>query len=80
MKPTVVADEMFPEGAGPYMDIEEVRRTLISFLIVYYFWNKTAKPKLYPFKNILQGCNRTLRISIDITSLVRMYVVKQLVS
>jgi hypothetical protein len=23
MKPTVVADEMFPEGAGPYMDLEE---------------------------------------------------------
>lgn len=25
MKPSLVADEMFPEGAGPYMDIEEVR-------------------------------------------------------
>ena len=25
MKPSIVADEMFPEGAGPYMDIEEVR-------------------------------------------------------
>ena len=24
MKPSLVADEMFPEGAGPYMDIEEV--------------------------------------------------------
>lgn len=24
MKPTIVADEMFPEGAGPYMDLEEV--------------------------------------------------------
>lgn len=24
MKPTPVADEMFPEGAGPYMDLEEV--------------------------------------------------------
>ncbi|XP_015113953.1 COP9 signalosome complex subunit 9 [Diachasma alloeum] len=23
MKPTPVADEMFPEGAGPYMDLEE---------------------------------------------------------
>ncbi|GLH00396.1 uncharacterized protein GBIM_06790, partial [Gryllus bimaculatus] len=23
MKPTVVADEMFPEGAGTYMDLEE---------------------------------------------------------
>lgn len=24
MKPTVVVDEMFPEGAGPYMELEEV--------------------------------------------------------
>ena len=24
MKGSVVADEMFPEGAGPYMDIDEV--------------------------------------------------------
>lgn len=23
MKPTVVADEMFPEGPGPFMDLEE---------------------------------------------------------
>ena len=29
MKPSLVADEMFPEGAGPYMDIEEV--SLLSF-------------------------------------------------
>ncbi|XP_018900651.1 COP9 signalosome complex subunit 9 [Bemisia tabaci] len=27
MKPTVVADEMFPEGAGPYMDIEEAEES-----------------------------------------------------
>ena len=25
MKPSLVADEMFPEGAGQYMDIEEVK-------------------------------------------------------
>lgn len=25
MKPALVADEMFPEGAGPYMDLEEVK-------------------------------------------------------
>lgn len=25
MKPAIVADEMFPEGAGPYMDLEEVK-------------------------------------------------------
>lgn len=24
MKPTVVADEMFPEGAGPFMELDEV--------------------------------------------------------
>ena len=24
MKPSLVADEMFPEGAGPYMEIDEV--------------------------------------------------------
>lgn len=23
MKPAIVADEMFPEGGGPYMDLEE---------------------------------------------------------
>ncbi|MPC34151.1 Myeloma-overexpressed protein 2 [Portunus trituberculatus] len=23
MKPSMVADEMFPEGAGPYMDLDE---------------------------------------------------------
>ena len=23
MKPSLVADEMFPEGAGPYMDLDE---------------------------------------------------------
>ncbi|GBP76716.1 COP9 signalosome complex subunit 9 [Eumeta japonica] len=28
MKPTVAADEMFPEGVGPYMDIEEMFKTL----------------------------------------------------
>lgn len=30
MKPTPVADEMFPEGAGPYMDLEEVKISLLS--------------------------------------------------
>ncbi|XP_077866868.1 COP9 signalosome complex subunit 9-like isoform X2 [Saccoglossus kowalevskii] len=24
MKPSIVADEMFPEGGGPYVDLEEV--------------------------------------------------------
>lgn len=27
MKPTVVADEMFPEGAGPFMELDEVNAT-----------------------------------------------------
>ena len=30
MKGSVVADEMFPEGAGPYMDIDEVNWTSVS--------------------------------------------------
>lgn len=25
MKPSLVADEMFPEGTGPFMELEEVR-------------------------------------------------------
>lgn len=29
MKPAIVADEMFPEGAGPYMDLEEVRLYIV---------------------------------------------------
>lgn len=29
MKPAIVADEMFPEGAGPYMDLEEVIQMLV---------------------------------------------------
>ena len=33
MKPSLVADEMFPEGAGPYMDIEEVRMFSLSTTI-----------------------------------------------
>jgi len=28
MKPTLVADEMFPEGAGPYVELEEVHIVL----------------------------------------------------
>ena len=27
MKPSLVADEMFPEGAGPYMDLEDTSGT-----------------------------------------------------
>ncbi|XP_039279244.1 uncharacterized protein LOC111052447 isoform X1 [Nilaparvata lugens] len=33
MKPTVVADEMFPEGAGPYMDLEENLKTYSTMKI-----------------------------------------------
>lgn len=28
MKPTVVADEMFPEGAGAFMELDEVNDTV----------------------------------------------------
>lgn len=31
MKPTVVADEMFPEGAGPFMELDEVNREYSPF-------------------------------------------------
>jgi hypothetical protein len=34
MKPAIVADEMFPEGAGPYMDLEEVLKMIANVLIV----------------------------------------------
>jgi len=30
MKPTLVADEMFPEGAGPYVELEEVMLCMYS--------------------------------------------------
>lgn len=43
MKPAaIVADEMFPEGAGPYMDIEEVCKLNLMlnyqsyFIILFY--------------------------------------------
>lgn len=47
MKPAVAADEMFPEGVGPYMDMEEVfENTLIwnnevglkrdTYTLIYY--------------------------------------------
>lgn len=38
MKPAIVADEMFPEGAGPYMDLEEV---CICFITPTVFSNLT---------------------------------------
>ena len=38
MKPSIVAvDEMFPEGAGPYMDIEEVCKGPRSTFFIYFF-------------------------------------------
>lgn len=43
MKPTVVADEMFPEGAGPYMDLEEVIDVIMKW--VYEFTKVLSKKK-----------------------------------
>lgn len=37
MKPAV--DEMFPEGAGPYVDLDEVRVELIFF---FFIWESNA--------------------------------------
>lgn len=34
MKPTVAADEMFPEGVGPYMDLEEVDKFALVFEVI----------------------------------------------
>ena len=33
MKPNVVVDEMFPEGAGSYMDLDEVSRYSSALLV-----------------------------------------------
>ena len=42
MKPAaIVADEMFPEGAGPYMDIEEVKIIVHLSLMPTLFIKKT---------------------------------------
>lgn len=37
MKPSLVADEMFPEGAGPYMDIEEVNKDSVICMMLMLF-------------------------------------------
>lgn len=52
MKPTLVADEMFPEGAGSYIELEEVRiglirlclRWNINFLLVNDELNIVSSP------------------------------------
>lgn len=47
MKPTIVAvDEMFPEGAGPYMEIEEVfvnAYTKCILCCIFYLLEKYSK-------------------------------------
>jgi len=35
MKPTLVADEMFPEGAGPYVELEEVINIVLALVRKY---------------------------------------------
>lgn len=37
MKPAIVADEMFPEGAGPYMDFDEVTCQNDFQFVLFYF-------------------------------------------
>lgn len=51
MKPTLVADEMFPEGAGPYVELEEVllctqliRLEYISISVCYFVCYIMCKP------------------------------------
>lgn len=48
MKPTVAADEMFPEGVGPYMDLDEVCISIkkeITSLSSWYFFYFSRVPK-----------------------------------
>lgn len=37
MKPTLVADEMFPEGAGPFMELDEVIYMRIQCLAIQIY-------------------------------------------
>ena len=37
MKPTAVADEMFPEGAGTYVDAEEVINFIGLNCVIFVF-------------------------------------------
>lgn len=37
MKPTLVADEMFPEGAGPFIELDEVSVAHSSDLLRFDF-------------------------------------------
>lgn len=41
MKPTLVADEMFPEGAGPYVELDEV--IYESYVCIYCFGNRSGR-------------------------------------
>lgn len=41
MKPNLVADEMFPEGAGPFMELDEV------FLIIKIYFNRCSFMAIY---------------------------------
>ena len=34
MKPTVAVDEMFPEGSGPYVDLDEVNIPVIRYFLL----------------------------------------------
>ncbi|XP_011703785.1 PREDICTED: uncharacterized protein LOC105459449 isoform X1 [Wasmannia auropunctata] len=45
MKPTLVADEMFPEGAGPYVELEE---SLMIFTMTMT-WSKSSVPKKFNY-------------------------------
>lgn len=38
MKPAIVADEMFPEGAG-FMDLEEVSQLDVRITILFLFYH-----------------------------------------
>lgn len=50
MKPTIAADEMFPEGVGPYMDLEEVLNVTFSSR------NESYKKTLWLWFNFMRKC------------------------
>lgn len=86
MKPTLVADEMFPEGAGSYIELEEVciglirlcLRWNINFLLVNDELNIVFFSKLYiliifeKFVNDSEGKNKPIRILI-IMNLLKLF-------
>jgi len=50
MKPNVVVDEMFPEGAGSYMDLDEVRPLELRYDVFVCFKKILTSANIFVFK------------------------------